>query len=141
MRIKVAIPIWDGRVSPVMDAAGHLLLVEINGGQEVGRSVIDLPRANIPARVDFISKLGIDVLICGAISQQFEQLLGASGIKIRPWFRGNVDEVIAAYSGGILQNDNFIMPGCGRRRRRGGRGKFRPGRGYAGRGRQFKEDR
>ena len=30
--MRVAIPVSDGRISPVFDAAGHLLLVDIEGG-------------------------------------------------------------------------------------------------------------
>ncbi|RKX25095.1 MAG: dinitrogenase iron-molybdenum cofactor biosynthesis protein [Candidatus Zixiibacteriota bacterium] len=139
MKIKVAIPIWDGRVSPVMDTAGRLLVVEIDDGHEISRRTVDIPQAGIFHRVNFISGLGIDILICGAISQQFEKMLVASGIRVNPWFRGNVNEIITAYNNGILQNDNFIMPGCGRRHRRG-KGKRRGRRTDFGRGRQFKEE-
>ncbi len=138
--MKVAIPIWDGRISPVMDTACRLLLVEIVDDCEVSRTVVDIPQVNIPDRVRFLSDLSVDVLICGAISHQFERMLAASGIMPKPWFRGDVDEVIAAHSDGILQNDNFLLPGGGRRRcqRRGRCRERRPG---FGRGRTFREER
>ena len=139
MTLKVAIPIWDGRVSPVMDTACHLLVVDFADGREVSRETWDIPQVIIPYRVNFLADRGINVLICGAISHQFEQMLAASGIKPIPWFGGDVDEIIAAYVGGALQNDNYRLPGCGRRRRQGG-GRYRSQRTGFGRYKQFKEE-
>jgi len=141
MNSKVAIPIWNGRISPVMDTAHHLLIVEITDGRETSRTMIDIPLADISHRAKFISGLGINELICAAISSQFERLLGASGIKIKPWFQGEVDQIIAAYSGGVLHSDNFFSPGRGRRCRRGGNGPRGGGRGRLGRNEMYKEDK
>ena len=52
-------------------------------------------------------------------------------------FRGDVDEIIAAHLGGFLHNDNFLLPGC-RRRGRGG-GRCRRGRAGSGANRQTEE--
>lgn len=101
-----------------MDTACRLLIAETVDGREVARKIIDVPHASPVHRASFISELGIDILICGAISHQFAQMLTALGINTKPWFRGTIDEVIAAYLKGVLQNDNFLMPGCGRRRNR-----------------------
>ena len=140
MSMKVAIPIWDERVSPVMDAACRLLVVEIVDDREVARTVVDIPQADIRYRADFLSQLGIDVLICGAISQQFEQIIAASGIKMLPWRCGWGNEIIAAYSNRTLQNGSFLSPGCRRQQRRRGRGRPRADcRGF-GRGRSIKEE-
>ena len=99
------------------------LVVEIADNSETSRATIDLPQADASHRAGFIAGLGIDILICSAISHQFDRMLIALGISTRPWFRGDVDEIISAHLNGILQNDNFLMPGCGRRRFQGrGRG-------------------
>ena len=137
--MKVAIPIWNGRVSPVMDTACHLLVVEFADGAEVAREILDIPQLNISYRVSFLVDQGIDVLICGAISHPFEHMLAASGIKPIPWVGGNADEVIAAHAGGALQNDNYRLPGCGRRRRQG-KGRYRGQHTGFSRGRKFKEE-
>ncbi len=137
--MKVAIPIWDGRISPLMDTARRLLVAEIDEGQVVSKETVGLPRADIPGHVSFLTNRHIDILICGAISHQLERMLAASGIRSYPWVRGEVGEVIAAYCNGVLQNDNFLLPGCGRRRCRGG-GRGRGGRRGLGRGRMSKEE-
>jgi predicted Fe-Mo cluster-binding NifX family protein len=132
--MKVAMPIWDERVSPVMDTACRLLIAEIVEGREVSRTIVDIPQADIPHRAAFLSSLGINILICGAISQQFEQIIAASGIKMHPWYCGRGNEIIAAYSNGTLQNGDFLSPGCRRQQRRRGRGRSRAG--YSGSGRK-----
>jgi predicted Fe-Mo cluster-binding NifX family protein len=139
VKVKVAIPVWDGRVSPVMDTARRLIIVEIVDGREVSREIVEIPQTDISHSARFISGLGIDDLVCGAVSHQFEQMLTASGIRTRPWFCGDVDDIIAAHSNGTLQNSGFFSPGCGRRRRRG-KGRFRKGRAGFGQRRLLKED-
>jgi len=141
MNLKVAIPILNERVSPVMDTACRLLVTEIVDDREVSRTVFDIPQSDISNRASFIAQLGIDVLICGAISQQFEQIITASGIRLLPWYCGYGNEIIAAYSNGTLQNGSFLSPGCRRQQRCRGRGQRRAGRSGSGRKRPFKEDR
>ena len=86
--MKVAMPIWEGRLSPVMDSAGRLLVIEIINGQELSRAAYEIPSADVNTRARFIAGLGIDILICGAISQQMEQRLKAAGVQTSSWFRG-----------------------------------------------------
>ena len=139
MTTKVAIPIWNGRVSPVMDTACRLLVVDFADSREVSRDTWDIPQVTIPYRVSFLADRGVKVLICGAISHQFERMLAASGIEPIPWFGGDVDRIIAAYVGGALHNDNYRLPGCGRGRGQG-RGRCRDrGTGF-GRRKQLKEE-
>ena len=139
MITKVAISIWDNRISPVMDAAGHLLLVEIVDGSAVSRETVSIPRANIFNLVNFLVDLRINVLICGAISHRLEKMLTPSGIEIYPWCRGNVDEIIAAYCTGVLDRGKFLLPGR-RRHRRQGEGRRCGQRAGFGRLRQIKEE-
>lgn len=129
MIMKIAIPIWNDRVSPVMDTACQLLIVDKENGKEVSRSVIDIPQLHMVQRAGFVSRLGVDVLICGAISHQLETFLTISGIEIIPWVRGGFDRVLEAHQRGDLLDQSFLLPGCrrgGRRRRMGhGRGRQR----------------
>lgn len=138
--MKIAISIWDGRVSPVMDTAGQLLVVELDNGQEISRNPAPLPQADVLQRARFINGLGIDMLICGAISRPFEMMLNRLGVRVNPWVRGEADQIIQAYSNGSLQSEIFNLPGCGRGRGRGlRRGRCGQGRGF-GRNKFNQED-
>ena len=124
--MKVAIPQWQGRVSPVFDVAGKVLVVEIRDGTEHARQDIVLDSEDPQLRVARLAQAGTDVLICGAISWPLEMAVSAAGIELIPKTCGDVEQVLAAFACGQLQEDAFLMPGCcGRhrqfraRRRRG----------------------
>lgn len=121
MMMKIAIPTWNGRVSPVMDTARQLMIVEQSKGHEMSKTVVEVPVMGVSNLARFLTSLHIDVLICGAISHQLEQMLVATGMKSYPWCGGDVDEIIAAYSGGFLHSEDFLLPGCRHRGRGGGR--------------------
>jgi len=136
--MKIGIPIWNERVSPVFDTALQLMIVEFDGSVEVGRNVVNIPAGHPVQRAGFVAGSGVDVLICGAVSQQMEHMLRASGTEIYPWVKGYADSVLEAFMNGELGQESFFLPGCGRRGRfgRGGRHQGGQGRGR-GRGRNF----
>ncbi len=114
--MKVAVPTWQGRVSPVFDVARRLLVVEYQDGAERARSETAITGATPAERAKDVSRLGVDVLVCGAISRPLERLLVAEGVDVIPQTCGDVNEVLAAFQAGQLNRPAFVMPGCGRRR-------------------------
>ena len=117
--MKIAIPTWQGRVSPVFDVAEQTLLISLNGHEESSRCIESL-RSTTPAkRAERLAELGVDVLLCGAISWPLEMLLVTGGIKVISLVCGDVEEVLRAFCDGSLKNEQFAMPGCCRRMRRG----------------------
>ena len=120
--MRIGIPVWQGRVSPVFDTAKTLLVVDREGPVETSRSETPLPDTSQAERVAALGRLGVQTLLCGAVSRPVASLLSASGIVVVPFLNGNVDEVIEAYVTGSITDPRFLMPGCcGRRRRRGRR--------------------
>ena len=129
---RVAIPVWQGRVSPVFDTAGQLLIADVDGASVVARTQAPLGEAMLPRRARRLTELGVDALVCGAISRPLLGMLTGTGIVVVPWIAGNVDEVLGAYLNGQLRDPRFMMPGCmgrgrGRRMRGRGRGGAGPG--------------
>jgi predicted Fe-Mo cluster-binding NifX family protein len=116
--MRVAITTWCGRVSPVFDVAGRLLLVEFKGGSEASRIEAALGEAEPMARARRLSEMGTDVLICGAVSRPVEAALVSAGIQVMSQTCGPVEEVLQAFVAGRLQDAAFSMPGCCGRRRR-----------------------
>ncbi|MBI4573715.1 MAG: NifB/NifX family molybdenum-iron cluster-binding protein [candidate division NC10 bacterium] len=122
--MRVAIPFWNDRVSPVFDAARRLVVVDVENGVEQTRHHETLQEEFPTRRARQLAQLGVNVLICGAISRPLVALLAGSGITLIPWTAGPVDEVLAAYLAGGLPDARWMMPGCGgrRQRHRGSRG-------------------
>ncbi len=136
MSMKVAIPQWRGRISPVLDVAGSLLLVDVADGRELRREDGSLTASDPLQRARQVAQLGPEVLICGAISLPLEAALASAGVRVIPFTCGRVEEVLAAFVNGRLTDGAFLMPGCcGWRRRfrgRGLRGRRRRGRPWPG---------
>ena len=122
--MKMALTVWENRISPVFDAAQMLLVVEIENNKIISRHYEPL-YPELPARLaGRLAEMNVAVLICGAISEMPANILEANGIKLVPFITGDAGEVIDAYVKDIPFIPAFSMPGCGHKRHRyAGRGK------------------
>ncbi len=122
--MKIAVSVWEGKISPVFDTASRLLILDVEGRRETSRSEIYLEEQALTRKCMRIEVLGIDILICGAISRPFYDMLSAVGINVIPWICGPEKDVLQAYMEGTLLDSRFSMPGCDRKKgRRGDRAK------------------
>ena len=120
--MRVALTVWNKRVSPVFDVSRKVIVLDIENAKELGRSEHTLDADTPVSKARRLSELGVDALICGALSQPFADSLSAQGIKTVPFIAGDIDEVLSAYLSGDLHDRDLSMPGCcGRRRRFRGR--------------------
>ena len=115
--MRIAIPYWHGRVSPVFDVARHILIASVENGRELMRLRKPMGQQDLLARTRLISKSGVEVLMCGAISWPLEVALAASGVHVIAHICGQVDDVIWAFLHGQLDDRAFLMPGCSGRYR------------------------
>jgi predicted Fe-Mo cluster-binding NifX family protein len=126
--VIVAVPVWQGRVSPVFDTARKLLLAEVEDGKVTNRTEAELRQEALPKRAGEVKDLGVNVLICGAISRPLAAMLAGRGIEVLPFVTGTTGESLDAWRAGRLPGPGLLMPGCGGRRRRCRRGGGRRGR-------------
>ena len=110
--MRVAISQWQGRVSPVFDVAGNLLISEVLEGREIGRQEIALIATDAIERTRQVAQLQVDVLICGAVSSSLEMALSSAGVRVIPRTCGRVEDVLRAFVSGRLADNAFLMPGC-----------------------------
>jgi len=116
--MKLAITVWEDRVSPLCDTARSLLIAEVDqrGVRNEGRITIE---ADAPAdRVSKLMSLGVDILICGAITESLSVLMKRHAIQVIPFVKGSVSSVLDAFSRQRLKQSEFQMPGCGSGRKR-----------------------
>jgi predicted Fe-Mo cluster-binding NifX family protein len=122
--MRLAIPEFKGRVSPVFDCCRRLLVIDtLKKGPDRIASVdwSELECVKRPAR---LREMGIKILLCGGISTRLAREIEAGGVYIVPWISGEVGEIIDAYFNGRLPDPQLTMPGC-RRGRFGGQGRDR----------------
>ena len=123
--MKVALPYWQDRISPVLDTAENFLLADIGTGVQVGSERINLSGKSYSEKARFLKDRGVRSLLCGAVSEYCRAMFLSGGIEVVPWLRGRIDCVIDAYINSGLNDTNFTMPGCCGQRRRGRGGKGR----------------
>jgi len=106
--MKVALPVWIGRISPVFDVAQHVRVVEIEGKDVTRKEDVNLEDGN---RVERLRALAVEVLICAGISRQLEAAFWVAGIEVVSEVCGRVDEVVEAYLNGSLAEEEYLTPG------------------------------
>ena len=110
--MRVGIPIWGDKISPVLDTATRILVLEVENYRESSRFEIYLDEQDLSRKCYRIRGLSIDIMICGAISRPFSSLLKAAGINIIPGISGQTEDVLEAYlQGNLSQSSQFFMPG------------------------------
>ncbi|MBI4880238.1 MAG: hypothetical protein HY812_11360 [Planctomycetes bacterium] len=110
-------PVHQGRVSPLFDAARRALLVEIERGLEVSRVLLALPGTGVADQVRAIADSGAEAVVCGAISGWAEQLLLTRRLRVFSGVAGEAEAVIGSIVDQGAPDERFRMPGCPRRRR------------------------
>jgi predicted Fe-Mo cluster-binding NifX family protein len=120
--MKAAFAYWEKRIAPVFDTARDIHIVEVESGRIIGESLISIPETMPSARALHLMELGVETLVCGAISGTMQKLLEAYGIKVISFVAGDTADVIRAWLSGKIHNGLFCMPGCGRGNRRRHRG-------------------
>jgi predicted Fe-Mo cluster-binding NifX family protein len=109
--MKIAIPVWENKVSPVLDTASRLMVVELKDESPVSRFEIYLDERELSRRCLRIQDLCVDTLICGAVTRHFSDMLKASGIKLIQGISGQPETVLNAYLDGTLALSKHLMPG------------------------------
>jgi len=119
--MKVAITVWENRVSPVFDSACTLLIAEIKNARVVKRSYQHI-NPDMPMQlVQMLYSQEVVVLICGAVSEGPANVIEASGLELIPFITGDIEKVLETCLESNPVWSELKMPGCGRCARRKGR--------------------
>ena len=110
--MTVAIPISEGRISPVLDAAARFLVVTRRRGKQSNRRECVVGPQPVDAMAASIAELKVDVLLCAAVSEALRRSLEACGVRVRRHLCGDAETVLRAFLAGHLRQADFRMPGC-----------------------------
>ncbi len=113
--MRIAIPIWNGHVSPVFDVAHEVAVFDIDRDRGVASfgTTHPLPSGRPAAGLE---ALGIDLLICSAISPALEAVLWVSGVEVIADVCGSPPGIAASFARGDSSLDDFRAPGSVRPR-------------------------
>ncbi len=118
--MKIALTVWEDRISPVFDVSDMLLVADIEHGIVQNRRLVKIESGLLSQRVAMLKRLEIQVLICGAISQVPATSVSAGNIRLIPFISGKIDPILDAFAKGKAIMPAFAMPGVRRHRRRRG---------------------
>jgi len=127
--MKIAIPLFNKRISPHFDYAPALLLVFVERGEIMQSHELALEQHTAAERVAYLKTFGVDTLICGGISRELQHLISAQNITVIPWVTGDAQEALQLFLRGRLESGTMLCPGkrqrwhfCTRQGNRGNRG-------------------
>jgi predicted Fe-Mo cluster-binding NifX family protein len=113
-KMKIALTVWENRISPVFDVANMILLAEIQNGGVLSRQFVPFNPAISLRLGEMLKGMGVSVLICGAISNVPANILTFNGIQLIPFISGETETILAAYAKGNPIIPAFSMPGIGK---------------------------
>jgi predicted Fe-Mo cluster-binding NifX family protein len=109
LAMNVALPVWNGRISPVFDVARTLTVVELDQRTERQRRAHEIRDEQPQARIAALVRWEVDLLICGAISPWLLGMLEANGVHVIAMIRGDFEDVLHAFVNERLDDPRLSM--------------------------------
>jgi predicted Fe-Mo cluster-binding NifX family protein len=108
---RVAIPVFESRVSPVLDFCHRMVIVDIKHGRETNRQEVSLENLTLTQRLEIFAQWGVRKIICAGVSDVMCRFLSGAHIALISGVAGDIEKIINAYICNHLDDACFIMPG------------------------------
>jgi predicted Fe-Mo cluster-binding NifX family protein len=108
---RIAVPIFQSRISPVLDSCNELMLVDLSEAGAVRRANVSLQKMTPWERAAVMSRQGVEKIICAGVSDLMIACIVSRGMHVISGLSGEVEQIIAAYQQDQLDQDRFRMPG------------------------------
>lgn len=100
----VAIPVFQERISPLLDEARRFAIYEICDAAITQKIVLNINLNTDAMRICKLKEMGITVLICGAVSSRLSRFIVNKDVRHFPWVDGTPDDVIDLFlKGGLTE--------------------------------------
>jgi predicted Fe-Mo cluster-binding NifX family protein len=114
--MKTAFAVWNNRIAPVFDVSRHVIIVDSQTVGDITRNPVPLTGEQPLEKVQELSELGVDNLVCGAVSRALQAALRARGIRVVAYVAGDVRDIIDAWRQQNFEAQVYAMPGGWRNR-------------------------
>lgn len=112
----IAVPVFQNRISPLMDVSNRYMIYETEDGEIKQKIDISLNAEGEPQRVEKLKDIGVNTIICGAVSGYVAHIVGEKGMRLLPMIYGPIDEVIDRYLDNSLASYCPKPEGCEHRK-------------------------
>jgi predicted Fe-Mo cluster-binding NifX family protein len=111
--MKIAIPLFENRISPRLDCAKKFLLVKV---EEKDKKVIssketEIKTSDTSENIEFYVSNEIDVVICGGISIEMQAFLVKHEVRVILWVTGEAHKALDLFIEGKLVSGAMLCPG------------------------------
>ncbi len=106
----LALAAYDNRMASLLETANQLVVVDLPPIDSKAKKMVAVSDHTLPYLMQLLHSNNVTVLICGAINGCMFRAIESMGIKVIPWIRGNIDDVIGAFQNNTLEQ--WVMPGC-----------------------------
>ncbi len=132
--MRAAVTVWDGRISPLFDVSREAVILTIENAAVVARTTASVETPHPALKVARLTELGIDTVICGAISEPLRSELTIRGVRVVGFVAGVIDHAIQAFIADERPAPALSMSGCRVKQNR-----FRRGPRWGGRCRRSRQ--
>jgi hypothetical protein len=108
---RIGIPVFESRISPVLDSCNLMLIIDIDQGREIRRREISLERIDVAERIDLFVRWGIRKIICAGVSELMCRYIASKDIVLIGGIAGELEKILDAYLCHRLDDTCFVMPG------------------------------
>jgi len=102
--MKIAIPLFNGRISPRFDFSPEMWVVTVENGVLVEQERFPVTNLNLTQRLDQITSKGVDKVICGGIDRSSLDQLGNRGVEVVPDIMGDAELAFNLFMRGRLRS-------------------------------------
>jgi predicted Fe-Mo cluster-binding NifX family protein len=113
--MKIAIPLFENRISPRLDCAKKVLVVNFLEREKKVVSSEEKEFQNVE-NTDFYISNEIDTVICGGISIEMQAFLLKHEIRVISWVTGEAQKALDLFINGKLASGAMLCPGMKLRR-------------------------
>jgi len=118
--MKIAIPVFQTKISPRFDSTQGFILLQIEKNNVIKRENLTTKDWPSSAKIKQLVDLEVDTMICGGIDLESMHQLNFSGIKIYSWITGEIEDAVTRFLDQGLESGIILGP----RGQRKGRWRF-----------------
>jgi predicted Fe-Mo cluster-binding NifX family protein len=121
----VSVSNWKDDIAVTFDFSNSIKIYQLFGNQW---ELIKEERFNSKESetvVESLKRHDVKILLCGAISKKMLEILEKNSIKVIPFLRGNIDDVLRLFEHSNLDRSSCYLPGFKKVRGYGRRRRFR----------------
>jgi predicted Fe-Mo cluster-binding NifX family protein len=115
--MRVAIPVYNKRVSPRFGYTRDFLIVDLEGGKEIDRRMLTMEIDQPGQIADHLAKQGVSLILSGGMNPYFQEQFRRRNIGVIWGLIGDPNDVLTTYLDGRVFSGMGPCPARGRRRR------------------------